>query len=79
MVYTSKGQASERSNFYHITIHKDGKWYAVDVHDGKRNAFNSQEQAWEQIKKWAHESGESKSNHVYIHGEGNRIVEQRTI
>jgi biopolymer transport protein ExbD len=78
MAYTNKGQASEKSNFYHVTLHKDGKWYAVDVHDGKRNAFSSQEQAFEQIKKWAHESGE-KTNHVYIHGEGNRIVEQRTV
>ena len=78
MAYTNKGQASERSNFYHITLHKDGKWYAVDVHDSKRNGFNSQEEAWRQVEKWTQE-GESKSNHVYIHGEGNRIVEQRTI
>jgi hypothetical protein len=51
MADTTKGQASSSANFYHITLHKDGKWYAVDVHDGKRNAFSSQEQAFDQIKK----------------------------
>ena len=79
MAYTNKGQASENSNFYHITLHKDGRWYAVDVHEGRRDSFTSQDQAWEQIKKWAHEGGESKTAHVWVHGEGNRIVEERTI
>jgi len=51
MTYTNKGQASPNSNFFHITLHKDGNWYAVDVHDGKRNAFSSQEEAWKQIEK----------------------------
>jgi len=31
------------------------------------------------LKKKREDKGENKSNHVYIHGEGNRIVEQRTI
>jgi hypothetical protein len=48
---TNRGQASPNSNFFHITLHKDGNWYAVDVHDGKRNAFSSQEEAWRQIEK----------------------------
>ncbi|CAG8440153.1 11517_t:CDS:2 [Ambispora leptoticha] len=66
MAYTNKEQASERANNYRITLHKDGKWYAVDVHDGRRDSFSSQAEAWEQVKKWAHE-GEGKSAHVWIH------------
>jgi len=80
MAYTNKGQASEKSNFFHITFHTDDKrWYAVDVHEGKRNSFSSQEEAWKQIEKWARESGADKSSHVYIHDEHNRIREERTI
>lgn len=78
MTYTNKGQASPRSSFFHITLHKDGRWYAVDVHDGRRDSFSSKEEAWDKIKEWAHETGD-KTAHVYIHGEGNRIVEEQTI
>ena len=53
MVDTStKGQASPRSHFFHVTFHQsDKKWYALEVHDGKRNAFNTEKEALDQVRK----------------------------
>jgi len=80
MADTNKGQASPRSNFFHVTFHaNDRKWYAVDVHEGKRNAFSSFDEAMNQVKNWAYEGGRDKSAHVYIHDEHGKIREERTL
>jgi len=78
MVDTNKGQASSRSNFFHVTFRaEDKKWHAVDVHNGNRNSFSSFEEAFNQVKSWAQE--EKKSAHVYIHDEHGKIREERTL
>jgi hypothetical protein len=53
MVDTSKkGQGSPRSHFFHVTFHQnDKKWYALEVHDGKRRAFNTEQEALNQVRK----------------------------
>jgi len=49
---TTKGQASPRSHFFHVTYHSnDKKWYALEVHDGKRKAFNTEQEALNQVSK----------------------------
>jgi len=52
MVNTStKGQASPNAHFFHVTFHQgDKKWYALEVHDGKRKVFNTENEALEQVR-----------------------------
>ena len=82
MVDTStKGQASPRSHFFHVTFHQsDKKWYALEVHDGKRNAFNTEKEALEQVRKWIDEAGQrTESNYVSVHDVHGKIRETKTL
>ena len=75
MVDTStKGQASPRSHFFHVTFHQsDKKWYALEVHDGKREAL-------EQVRKWIDEAGQrTESNYVSVHDVHGKIRETKTL
>jgi len=77
---STKGQGSPHSHFYHVTFHKDDeKWYAREVNGGKEMSFDTEEEAFDQVKEWVEELGIEGKAHVTIHDEHGKIRETRTI
>lgn len=81
MVNTStKGQASPNAHFFHVTFHQgDKKWYALEVHDGKRKVFNTENEALEQVRGWINEVKQrNESSYVSVHDMHGKIRETKT-